>query len=86
MALIKDNKLQPRNQWCKEVVHELVVGSDNQVRGAVFRVMSNGKFNYVKRDVKRLIPFGLENENDVDDDVVRDEEIHLLTLMPLYKL
>ena len=86
MALIKDNKLQPRNQWRKGVVHELVVGSDNQVRVAVFRVMSNGKFNYIKRDVKRLIPFGLENENDVHDDVVRDEEMRLLTLMPLYKL
>ena len=53
------------------IVHELVVGSDNQVRGAVLRVMSNGKSNYIKRDVKRLIPFELENENDVDDDVVR---------------
>ena len=49
----------------------MVVGSDNQVRGAVLRVMSNRKSNYIKRDVKRLIPFELENENDVDDDVVR---------------
>ena len=49
----------------------MVVGSDNQYRGAVLRVMSNGKSNYIKRDVKRLIPFELENENDVDDDVVR---------------
>ena len=71
MVLIKDNELLPRNQWRKGVVHELVVGSDNQVRGAVLRVMSNGKSNYIKRDVKRLIPFELENENDVDDDVVR---------------
>ena len=49
----------------------MVVGSDNQVRGAVLRVMSNGKSNYIKRDVKRLIPFELENENDVVDNVVR---------------
>ena len=53
------------------VVHELVAGSDNQVRGAVLRVMSNGKLNYIKRDVKRLIPFEPENEYDVDNDVVR---------------
>ena len=33
MVLIKDNELLPRNQWRKGVVHELVVGSDNQVRG-----------------------------------------------------
>ena len=71
MVLIKDNELLPRNQWRKGVVHQLVVGSDNQVRGAVLRVMSNGKSNYIKRDVKRLIPFELENKNDVDDDVVR---------------
>ena len=32
MVLITDNDL-PRNQWSKGVVHELVVGSDNQVRG-----------------------------------------------------
>ena len=38
---------------------------------AVLRVMSSGKFNYIKRDVKRLIPFESENEGDVDDDVVR---------------
>ena len=71
IILIKDNKLQPRNQWRKGVVHELVVGSDNQVRGAVLRVMSSRKFNYIKLDVKCLIPFELENENDVDDDIVR---------------
>ena len=33
--------------------------------------MSNKKFDYIKRDVQRLIPFELENENDVDDDMVR---------------
>ena len=71
MVLIKDNELLPRNQWRKGVVHELIVGSDNQVRDAVLRVMLNGKFNYIKRDVKCLIPFELENENDVDDDLVR---------------
>ena len=49
MVLIKDNKLLPRNQWRKGVVHELAVGNDNQVRGAVLRVMSNGKFNYITR-------------------------------------
>ena len=54
MVLIKDNELLPRNQWRKGVVHELVIGSDNQVRGAVLRVMSNGRANYIKRDVKRL--------------------------------
>ena len=52
-------------------VHELVAGCDNQVRGAVLCVMSNGKLNYIKREVKRLIPFEPENENDVDNDVVR---------------
>ena len=71
MVLIKDNELLPRNQWRRGVVHELVAGSDNQVRGAVLRVMSNRKFDYIKRDVQRLIPFELENENDVDDDMVR---------------
>ena len=85
MVLIKDNELLPRNQWCKGVVHELVVGSDNHVRGAVLRVMSAGKSNYIKRDVKRLIRFELENENDVDDDVYVYEEMQLLTLMPLDK-
>ena len=54
MVLIKDNELLPRNEWRKEVVHKLVIGSDNQVRGAVLRVMSNGRPNYIKRDVKRL--------------------------------
>ena len=39
MVLIIDNELLPRNQWSKGVVHELVVESDNQVRGAVLRVM-----------------------------------------------
>ena len=71
MVLITDNDLLPRNQWPKAVVHELVVGSDNQVRGAILRVKSNGKFNYIKRDAKRLTLSELENENDVDDGAVR---------------
>ena len=58
---IKDNELLPRNPWRKRVVHELVVGRNNQVRGAVSRPMSSGKASYIKRDVKRLIPFELEN-------------------------
>ena len=36
-----------------------------------FYVLCYGKFNHMKQDVNRLIPFELENENDVDDDVVR---------------
>ena len=83
MVLIKDNKLLPRSQWCKGVVHELFVGRDNKIRGAVLRVISNGKFNYMKGDVKCLIPFEIQNENDVDDDVYAYEEMQLLTLMPL---
>ena len=74
MVLIKDNELLPRNDWHKGVVHELVAGSDNQVSGAFLRVMSNGKFDYIKRDLKHLIPFELENENDADDDIVRAQK------------
>ena len=71
MLLLKDYELLPRKQWRRGVVHKLVVGRDNQVRGAVLRVMSNKKVNYIKRVVKRLIPVELENENDIDDGVVR---------------
>ena len=60
MILIKDNKLLPRNQWRKVVVHELVVGSYDQVRGAALCVVSNRKFNYIKRDVQRFIPFDID--------------------------
>ena len=69
MVLIKHNELLSRNQCRQRVVHELIIGRDNQVTGALLRVMSNEKVNYIKRDVKRLIPFELENENDADDDV-----------------
>ena len=75
MVLIKEKDLLPRNQWRRGVLHELVFGCDNQTRGVVLRVMSNGKFNYIKRDVKPLILFELENENDVDDDVYAYEEM-----------
>ena len=53
IVLVKNSELLPRNQWHKGVVHELVVGCDNQVIGAVLRVVANGKVNYIKRDVKR---------------------------------
>ena len=35
------------------------------------RFMAKRKVNYIKQVIKRLIPSELENENDVDDDVVR---------------
>ena len=45
MVLIKDNELLARNEWRRGVVHKLN------------RCYGNGKVNYIKRNVKRLIPF-----------------------------
>ena len=53
MVLIKYKVLLPRNQWRRGVVHKLVVGRDNKVKDAILRVMSNGKYNYIKQDEAR---------------------------------
>ena len=43
MVLIKDNELLAKNEWRRGVVHKLVVGCNNQVKGAILRVMETEK-------------------------------------------
>ena len=48
IVLINENEMLPRNHWHREVIHVLLVGRDNQVRGAVLRVLSKGKVIHIK--------------------------------------
>ena len=60
MVLVKDDDITPRKKWKKDVIDELIKGSDGKVRGATLRACTqNGKMNLIKRDIKRLIPLEL---------------------------
>ena len=48
IVLINENEMLPKNHWHREVIHVLLVGRDNQVRGAVLRVLSKGKVIHIK--------------------------------------
>ena len=51
MVIIKDDDKLPRLRWKKGVIQELITGRDNNVRGAVVRVIDNkGKIITLKRD------------------------------------
>ena len=41
VAIIKDDKVSPRNSWRMGRVESLVVGRDNNVRGAIMNTRSN---------------------------------------------
>ena len=41
MVIIKDDDRLPRLRWKKGVMQELITGRDNNVRGAVVRVIDN---------------------------------------------
>ena len=60
MVLIKNDAITPWNKWKKNVIDELIKGSDGKVRGATLRVCTkDGKINLIKRDIKSLIPLEL---------------------------
>ena len=68
MVIIKGNNKLPRLQWKKDVIQELITGRDNNVRGAVARVIAKkGKIITLKRDCKRLIPLELAKNITEDD-------------------
>ena len=48
MVITKDNDNLPRLLWKKVVIEELIIGRDNNVRGAVVRVIDNKKNNHPK--------------------------------------
>ena len=74
MVLIKDDEKQPRLQWKKGVIEELIVGRDEKIRGAVIRTMSrDGTKILIKRDIKRLIPFELPKE--INDNFGKRESV-----------
>ena len=68
IVLINENEMLPRNHWHREVIHVLLVGRDNQVRGAVLRVLSNGKVIHIKWDGTCLTLFQVWIDNEANDD------------------
>ena len=76
MVIIKDDDKLPRLQWKKRIMQELITARDNNVRGAVVRVIDNkGKLITLKRDCKRLIPLELA-ENITEDDSKRTAAVN----------
>ena len=68
MVIIKDDDKLPRLQWKKDVIQELIIGRDHNVRGAVVHVIDNkGKIITLERDCKRLIPLELVKNITEDD-------------------
>ena len=95
MVIIKDDDQQPRNRWRKGVIHELIVGQDDKVRGAILRVCDkNSRVHLLKRPIQRLITLELlreekliENEccviqPDSSVEVQEDNEIAMVRKRP----
>ena len=60
MVIVKDDDKLHRLRWKKGVIQELITRGDNNVRGAVARVIDNkGKIITLKRDCKHLVPLEL---------------------------
>ena len=68
MVVIKDGDKLSRLQWKKGLIQELITGRDNNMTGAVVRVINNkGKIITLKRDCKCLIPLELAQSITEDD-------------------
>ena len=62
------------------VIHELIIGDDGHIRGAVLRIYIKGRISCMKRPVQRLVP--LEFNKDFyyvngDKAVKKDEDISI---------
>ena len=42
VVLIKDDEIETRNLWKQGVIHELIIGDDGHIRGAVLRIYVKG--------------------------------------------
>ena len=72
MVITKDNDNLPRLLWKKVVIEELITGRDNNVRGAVVRVIDNKeKIITLRRDYKCLKPCEKYAKNITEDNLKR---------------
>ena len=60
-----------RSQWKLGRIEELVVGTDNVVRGAIVRTCTEGKRGRISRPLEKLCP--LEIRGTVEKDVAEQE-------------
>ena len=52
--------MAPSNTWRKGAIDELIPGDDGLIRGAVVRVISNGKVSQLRRPIQRLVPLEVQ--------------------------
>ena len=62
VVLIKDDEIKTRNLWKQGVIHELIIGDDGHIRGAVLRIYVKGRISCIKRPVQRLVPLEVNKE------------------------
>ena len=63
VVIIKDENYTPRNQWTQGRIINLVIGSDNLIRGATIECVINGKKSIIQRPIQKLIPLEITKRN-----------------------
>ena len=63
VVIIKGENYTPRNQWRKGRIINLVIGSDNLIRGATIECVINGKKSIIQRPIQKLIPLEITKRN-----------------------
>jgi len=63
VVLIKDDNPQPRNNWRKGIIDDVILGRDNQPRGVKLYVISKtGRRRACYRPLQKIIPFEISNQ------------------------
>ena len=63
VVIIKDENYTPRNHWRQGKIINLVIGSDNLIRGATTECVINGKKSIIQRPIQKLIPLEITKRN-----------------------
>ena len=63
VVIIKDENYTSRNKWKQGTIVNLVIGSDNLVRGASIECVINGKKSFIQRPIQKLIPLEITKRN-----------------------
>ena len=63
VVIIKDENYTSRNKWKQGRIVNLVIGSDNLIRGASIECVINGKKGIIQRPIQKLIPLEITKRN-----------------------
>ena len=55
VVILKDENYTSRNKWKQGRIVNLVIGSDNLIRGASIECVINGKKGIIQRPIQKLI-------------------------------